>query len=62
MTDSRQPEEAIPRDDPELSTVPTTAEDIASAGRSCMAILLLLAVIVVVLGIWVVARSTGMVQ
>ena len=46
-----------PPDDAE--SVLTTPEDVASAGRSCMAIVLLGAVIVLLLMIWVVYRSFG---
>ena len=66
MTNSRPGESPTPRetapDEFEFETVPTSAADIASAGRSCMAILMLLAVILLVLGVWIVARSIGIGQ
>jgi hypothetical protein len=37
----------------------TTPEDVASAGRSCMAIVVLGALIVLVLVLWVVYRAVG---
>lgn len=43
----------------DAKTVLTTPEDVASAGRSCMAIVVLGAVIILVLVIWVVYRSLG---
>ena len=63
MTDGRTPgpEDRIYND---LSAddgepVLTTPEDVASAGRSCMAIVVLAAIIVLVLVIWVVYRTLG---
>ena len=52
-----RPQPMPPPDDAE--SVLTTPEDVASAGRSCMAIVLLGAVIVLLLMIWVVYRSFG---
>jgi cobalamin biosynthesis Mg chelatase CobN len=43
----------------EIETVPTTAADVESAGRSCMAIVVILALIVVVLALWLALRSIG---
>ena len=57
-----QAPQSLPPPETELEAVPTTAEDIASAGRSCMAILLLIAVILVLLCIWIVGRSTGFIS
>ena len=44
-------------DDPE--TVLTSPEDVASAGRSCMAIVVLGTIIVLLLALWVVYRAAG---
>ncbi len=41
------------------ATVLTSPADVASAGRSCMAILLLFAAILLLLGVWIVYRSVG---
>ena len=63
MGDSRNPDSTDPSfqgdfpDEPE--TVLTTPEDVASAGRSCMAIVVLAAVVVLVLVLWVVYRALG---
>ena len=43
----------------ESETVLTTPEDVASAGRSCMAIVVLAVVIVLVLVLWVAYRALG---
>jgi cobalamin biosynthesis Mg chelatase CobN len=43
----------------EIETVPTTAADVESAGRSCMAIVIILALIVLVLLLWLTLRSIG---
>lgn len=63
MADPRNPDTGngfIPDPTPEdAETVLTTPEDVASAGRSCMAIVVLGAVIVLVLVIWVVYRALG---
>lgn len=63
MTDPRNPDTGNgfvlgdPHEDTE--TVLTTPEDVASAGRSCMAIVVLAAVIVLLLVLWVVYRTLG---
>jgi hypothetical protein len=63
MTDRRNPDPDgltsghQPVDDGE--PVLTTPEDVASAGRSCMAIVVLGALIVLVLVLWVVYRALG---
>ncbi|MBA3450020.1 MAG: hypothetical protein H0T18_02270 [Chloroflexia bacterium] len=46
-------------DDADIESVLTSPADVASAGRSCMAILVLLAVIMVLLVLWIGYRSTG---
>jgi cobalamin biosynthesis Mg chelatase CobN len=43
----------------DLETVPTTAADVESAGRSCMAIVVILGLIVLVLALWLALRSIG---
>ena len=43
-------------------TVLTTAADVESAGRSCMAILVLAVVILLVLCVWIGLRATGVGQ
>lgn len=40
-------------------TVLTTPEDVASAGRSCMAIVILGAIILLVIVVWVIYRTLG---
>lgn len=52
-------EQAEPNTGAEIEAVPTTAADVASAGRSCLAIVALAVVILVLLLIWIVVRSTG---
>jgi hypothetical protein len=63
MTDGRtpDPEDRILNDQSADDGEPvlTTPEDVASAGRSCMAIIVLSALIVLVLVIWVVYRTLG---
>ena len=46
-------------EDFEIDTVQTTAADVESAGRSCMAILVLAAVILLLLCVWIGLRTTG---
>jgi cobalamin biosynthesis Mg chelatase CobN len=46
----------------ETETVLTTAADVESAGRSCMAILVLAAVILLLLCVWIAFRTTGVGQ
>lgn len=41
-----------------LDTVPTSAADVESAGRSCLAILILIFVIVVIAAVWFVIWSS----
>jgi hypothetical protein len=43
----------------DFETVPTTAADVESAGRSCMAIIVILGLIVLVLAVWLTLRSFG---
>ena len=43
----------------DLESVPTTAADVESAGRSCMAIVVILGLIVLVLALWLALRSVG---
>ena len=43
----------------DVEPVLTTPEDVASAGRSCMAIVVLGAIIVLVLVFWVIYRALG---
>ena len=42
-----------------IDSVLTTTADVESAGRSCMAILVLAVVILLVLCVWIGLRSTG---
>lgn len=56
--DPAGPADADP-EDADLGTVLTSPADVESAGRSCMAILVLLALIVLLVGVWIVVRSTG---
>jgi hypothetical protein len=46
-------------DDLDVDSVPSSPADIESAGRSCMAILVLAAVIFLLLCVWIGLRSTG---
>jgi hypothetical protein len=63
MTDGRtpDPDDRILNDHSvdDGEPVLTTPEDVASAGRSCMAIVVLGALIVLVLVLWVVYRTLG---
>ena len=43
----------------DLESLPSSPADIESAGRSCMAILVLAAVILLLLCVWIGLRSTG---
>jgi hypothetical protein len=43
----------------ELESVPTSPADVESAGRSCMAIVIMLAVILIVVGVWLVVTMLG---
>jgi len=43
----------------DIETVLTTAADVESAGRSCMAIVVLAALILLLLCVWIGYRSTG---
>jgi hypothetical protein len=49
-------------EDFETDTVLTTAADVESAGRSCMAILVLGLVILLLLCVWIGFRATGVGQ
>lgn len=51
--------EVPPAEPPEYETVPTSAADVESAGRSCLVILALAIVIILILLIWVVVRTTA---
>ena len=46
-------------DDLDHDSAPSSPADIESAGRSCMAILVLAAVILLLLCVWIGLRSTG---
>jgi hypothetical protein len=46
-------------DDLDPESLPSSPADIESAGRSCMAILVLAAVILLLLCVWLGLRSTG---
>ncbi len=63
MTDRRNPDpDGLTSGDQPVNDrepVLTSPEDVASAGRSCMAIVVLGAIIVLVLVIWVVYRAGG---
>jgi hypothetical protein len=43
----------------EQETVPTSPADVESAGRSCMAIVILAAVIIILLCLWIGLRAAG---
>jgi hypothetical protein len=43
----------------DTETVPTTAADVESSGRSCMAIIIILGLIVLILALWLALRSFG---
>ena len=49
-------------DDLDADSVLSSPADIASAGRSCMAILVLAAIIFLLLCVWIGLRSTGVGQ
>ena len=55
---SRGPDEAN-ADEFDADSVLSSPADIESAGRSCMAILVLAAIIIILLCVWIVLRSTG---
>ncbi len=59
-----EPDGRTDRDAEELGTeaVLTTAADVESAGRSCMAILVLGLVILLILCVWIGFRATGVGQ
>ncbi|MCD6028788.1 MAG: hypothetical protein K0S78_962 [Thermomicrobiales bacterium] len=63
MADGRtpDPETLAPVDQTldDAESVLTTPEDVASAGRSCMAIVVLGTIIVLLLAIWIVYRTVG---
>ena len=63
MADARDPAPLAPAQPgvtPEdVEPVLTTPEDVASAGRSCMAIVVLGAIIIALVLIWVVYRTLG---
>jgi hypothetical protein len=46
-------------DDLDADSVPSSPADIESAGRSCMAILVLAALILLLLCVWIGLRSSG---
>jgi cobalamin biosynthesis Mg chelatase CobN len=50
------------QDDLDAGSVLSSPADIASAGRSCMAILVLAAVILLLLCVWIGIRSSGVGQ
>jgi hypothetical protein len=59
-SDAPSPMNGNPNDDPaEFETVLTTAADVESAGRSCLAIVVLAVIIVALLLLWIVVRSTA---
>ena len=45
-----------------LDSVPTSAADVESAGRSCMAILIMGAIILLLIGAWIGLRLAGVGQ
>jgi cobalamin biosynthesis Mg chelatase CobN len=59
--DGRSPEDSDGASTDELDTdgMLSSPADIESAGRSCMAILVLAAIIVLLLCVWIGLRSTG---
>ena len=50
------------KDDLDADSVLSSPADIESAGRSCMAILVIAAIIVLLLCVWIGLRSTGLGQ
>jgi hypothetical protein len=56
---SRLPPGSLDPDDIAGETVATSAADVASAGRSCMAILVLGVIIVLLVCVWLAYRSVG---
>ena len=60
-TDGRTPNDrdAATADELEADPVLSTPADIESAGRSCMAILVIAAIIFLLLCVWIGLRSTG---
>jgi hypothetical protein len=54
-----EPDRAANSELVDFETVPTTAADVESAGRSCMAIIIILGLIVLVLVLWLTLRSFG---
>ena len=58
--DAASPMNGNPNGDPaEFETVLTTAADVESAGRSCLAIVVLAVIILALLLLWIVVRSTA---
>jgi hypothetical protein len=55
----RDGHDAAPADDFDADSVLSSPADIESAGRSCMAILVLAAVIFLLLCVWIIVRSSG---
>lgn len=53
-----EPEEHI-EDLKGYESVPVAAADVESAGRSCLAILILAGIIVILLFVWIIYRSTS---
>lgn len=51
--------DGVNADDLDTDSLPSSPADIESAGRSCMAILVLAAVILLLLCVWIGLRSTG---
>jgi hypothetical protein len=62
--DGRSPDDGdeATRDELDPDSMLSSPADIASAGRSCMAILVLAAIIFLILCVWIGLRSTGVSQ
>ena len=62
--DGRSPDDdgEATRDELDPDSMLSSPADIASAGRSCMAILMLAAIIFLILCVWIGLRSTGVGQ
>ncbi len=57
--DAASPMSGNPNDPADFEPVLTTAADVESAGRSCLAIVVLAVIILALLLLWIVVRSTA---
>ncbi len=56
---AQHPASDLKESEGDFEAIPSSAADVESAGRSCLAILLLLAVIVVLAGVWLLVWSSS---